>query len=445
MEQHRFTSTFGFLMAATGFAVGLGNIWRFPYVTGENGGGAFVLVYLLCVVGIGIPILIAEIFAGRRGGANPPVAITNLARSEGTSPRWRHLGHLNLLTAFVIEGTYCVVAGWVIWYLFKAVTTGFVGFDADLALSEFARVQGSLDGMLLWTFMGLLVTGGIIYLGVNAGIERSVRVLMPVLFALILSLVAYNATQPGFMEATAYLFTPDFSKISGEIFLEAVGHAFFSIGVAMAGMMIFGSYLPPSASITRCALVIIAIDTAVALFAGLMIFPMVFRFGLDPAGGTGLIFQTLPVVFAQMPGGNLVAVTFFALLSVAAVTSMVGLIEPLVAWVEERFDYPRRQATLVILGSVGVLAVAGIVSHKVITDPHLGSLDLSGLLDYLANKIMLPVGGLLIAVFIGWNIDKGSLRQEIPGMGDAIFDIWHFLIRYPVPAAIAIILVAGLR
>ncbi len=444
MQQHQFTSTFGFLMAATGFAVGLGNIWRFPYITGENGGSAFVLVYLLCAVAIGIPILIAEILTGRRGGANPPRAIENLAAIEGVSRNWRHIGHLNLTTAFVIEGTYCVVAGWVIWYLFKAITMGFTGFDAEASSAEFAGVLGSIEGMLFWTVVSLLLTGTIIYLGVNAGIERSVRVLMPTLFGLILALVAYNATQPGFGEALDYLFSPDFSKISPEIFLAAIGQAFFSIGVAMAGMMIFGSYLPQSVSITRCVLIIITIDTFVALFAGLMIFPMVFRFGLDPAGGAGLIFQTLPVAFAQMPGGQLVAIVFFTLLSVAAVTSMVGLVEPLTAWAEETFGYTRHRATLTVLGAVAAVGVISVLSYNVIADWRIGSFDFNGLFDYLANQIMLPVGGLLIAIFAAWKINPAHLKEELPLMPDAIFSSWLFLIRFVVPPAIAIILVTGL-
>ncbi len=444
MQTHQFSSTFGFLMAATGFAVGLGNIWRFPYITGENGGGAFVIVYLGCAICIGIPILIAEILIGRRGGANPPEAMENLAVSEQKSRNWGHVGHLNLGTAFIIEGTYCVVAGWVLWYLFKAITTGFDGMDAETAAVDFSAVMASIDGMMFWTFISLTLTGTIIYFGVNKGIERSVRVLMPTLFTLMVVLVAYNAMQDGFMNAVAYLFTPDFSKIDGTIFLAAIGQAFFSIGVAMAGMMIFGSYLPRDVSITKCVMIIIVIDTMVALLAGLMIFPMVFRFGLDPAGGPGLIFQTLPVAFSQMPGGHFVAILFFVLLSVAAVTSMVGLIEPLVAWLEERRGFSRHGATFTMLGAISVLAIVSVLSYNVIADIRIGPLDLNGFFDYLANQIMLPVGGLLIAVFAAWQMQKQSLREELFAMMGWAFEAWHFLIRFVVPPAIAVTLVTGL-
>lgn len=431
-------------MAATGFAVGLGNIWRFPYITGENGGGAFVIVYLGCAIFIGIPILIAEVMVGRHGQANPPRAIFNIATAEGRSPNWRFVGHLNLATAYTIIGTYCVVAGWVLWYLLKAASTGFAGVDAEVAAADFGGVTASIHGMVFWAFFSLALTGTIIFYGVNQGIERSVRVLMPTLFGLMLILVLYNAFQDGFLESVSYLFTPDFSQITGTTFLAAVGQAFFSIGVGMAGMMIFGSYLPPQVSITRCVLIIIVIDTMVALVAGLMIFPMVFRFGLDPAGGPGLIFQTLPVAFAQMPGGQLVAILFFSLLSVAAVTSMVGLLEPLVAWVEESTDMTRHQATLTMLTAVAALGIVSVLSYNVIADWQIGSFNLNGILDFAANQVMLPVGGLMIAVFTAWMMHKPTLRKELFAVPDWLFESWHLLIRFLLPIAITVILVTGL-
>lgn len=442
VQERFFQSSFGFLMAATGFAVGLGNIWRFPYVTGENGGAAFVLVYVICALFIGIPILIAEIMIGRRGQASPPEAMQHLAESEGASSAWRGVGQLNLATAFLIQATYCVVAGWVLWYLFKALVTGFAGVDAQVATSTFDAVLGDIGGMLLWTFISLALTGTIVFFGVNAGIERSVRVLMPTLFLLMVCLVNYNIVAGGFDEAVDYLFTPDFSKINPTMILAAVGQAFFSIGVAMAGMMIFGAYLPRSFSIPRAALMIIVIDTTVALMAGLMIFPIVFRFGLDPAGGTGLIFQTLPVAFAQMPGGHFVAVLFFLLLSVAAVTSMVGLVEPLVARAEERFALSRHRATFLVLAAIGALSVFSVLSYNLIADYKVLGFDLNGILDFTSNQIMLPVGGLLIALFAGWVIKRSTSADELQLGG--LFAPWYLLIRYLVPVAIIIVLVTGL-
>ena len=443
-QSNHFSSTFGFLMAATGFAVGLGNIWRFPYITGENGGGAFVIIYLGCALFIGMPILVAELLLGRMGKGNPPLAMANIAREQSRTPLWSHAGHLNLLTAFVIQGTYCVVAGWVLWYLFKAITTGFTDMTTEVAASQFNEVQDSINGMLVWSAVGLLFTSAIIYAGVNHGIERSVRVLMPTLFLLMVTLVIFNATQAGFTDALAYLFTPDFSRVDGGTFLAAVGQAFFSIGVGMAGMLIFGSYLPEKVSITRCVLIIIVIDTCVAMFAGLMIFPMVFRFGMDPASGPGLIFQTLPVAFAQMPGGQFVAILFFTLLSVAAITSMVGMMEPLVAWLEDTFGLPRHRATVTIFIAVGCLGILSILSYNVILGWAIGSMNLSGILEYLANHIMLPVSGLLITLFTAWQISKSRLRSELPLMPTAVFEVWHLLLRFLLPVAIIVILITGL-
>ncbi|MGV0034736.1 MAG: sodium-dependent transporter [Candidatus Azotimanducaceae bacterium WSBS_2022_MAG_OTU7] len=443
-QSHQFTSTFGFLMAATGFAVGLGNIWRFPYITGENGGGAFVMVYLGCAILIGIPILIAEILIGRRGRANPPKAMQKLAEAEHKSPNWKHAGHLNLATAFIILGTYCVVAGWVLKYLFKAISTGFADTTASTAAGDFDAVMQSIDGMALWTALSLIVTSIIIYFGVIKGIERSVRVLMPALFLLMLGLVTYNAFQDGFLEAATYLFTPDFSKVTGATYLAAIGQAFFSIGVGMAGLMIYGAYMPQDVSITRSVLIIIVIDTGVALMAGLMIFPMVFRFGLDPAGGPGLIFQTLPIAFGQMPGGHLIAILFFTLLSVAAITSMVGLLEPLVAWLEDTFNYSRRKSTLLTLACLASLGMLSILSYNVLSQWQIGSQNLEGILDLLANQIMLPIGALLIAVFAAWQVSKAALRDELPTMPNAVFEAWHLLLRFLLPPVIAIIMITGL-
>jgi len=351
------SSRFAFLMASVGFAVGLGNIWRFPYVAGENGGAAFVLVYLACAFGIGVPILMSELLIGRRGQGSPPSAMASLAAANGRSRQWRWVGGMGLLAAYTIEIVYAVVVGWVLWYLFKAVTTGFAGVDAAVAEAEFAAVLDSNLGMLLWTLVGLSITGLIIYAGVKDGIERAVSIMMPTMFLLLLGLAVYNVFAGGFGQAVTWLFTPDFSKISFATVLAAVGQAFFSIGVAMAGMMVYGAYLPRSISITQSVLIIVFADTMVALLAGLVIFPAVFHNGLDPAAGAGLIFQTLPVAFAQMPGGYLFGVLFFVMLSVAGITSMVGLVESVTAWLEDRFALPRHKSALLVVGSVACFSV----------------------------------------------------------------------------------------
>jgi len=438
------SSRFTFLMASVGFAVGLGNIWRFPYVTGENGGAAFVLVYLACAFGIGVPILIAELLIGRRGQGSPPSAMANLATANGRSRHWKVVGGMGLLAAYTIEIVYAVVVGWVLWYLFKAITTGFAGVDASMAEAEFAAVLDNNLGMLFWTLVGLTITGLIIYAGVKDGIERAVSVMMPLLFALLLGLAVYNYFAGGFDQAVQWLFTPDFSKIGFGTVLAAIGQAFFSIGVGMAGMMVYGSYLPKSISITHSVLIIVIADTGVALLAGLVIFPAVFHNGLDPAAGAGLIFQTLPVAFAQMPGGYLFSVLFFTMLSVAGITSMVGLVESVNAWLEDRFGMPRHKSALLVVGSVACFSVLSILSYNVLSQYNLGDRNFNDTMDFFSNQILLPLGGLFIAVFAGWGMHSSATRDELTSLTVGAYALWHFLIRFVVPPAVLVIFVMGI-
>jgi len=431
-------------MAAVGFAVGIGNIWRFPYVTGENGGGAFVLVYLCCAVGIGIPILVAELLLGRRGQASPPRAVRNVALAEGRSARWGLLGAFNVLAGFAILVTYATVVGWVLWYLFKALTQGFTGFDAISAGATFDAVLADAGGLLLWTLVAIGLAGAIVFGGVNDGIERSVRVLMPLLFALLASMAVYNLFVGGMGEALDYLFTPDFSKLSGTMVLAAIGQAFFSIGVAMGGMMAFGSYLPRDVSIVGSVLMVIIADTLVALTAGLAIFPAVFHYGLDPADGPGLIFQTLPVAFANMPGGSLVALAFFLLLSVGGITTIVGFMEPITAWCDERFGWSRHRATLTLMGLLTLTSVPVVLSYNLISHWQFAGRTFNDWLDFVSAQIMLPLGGLLIAVFVGWFVSRGSSADELAPVGAGTLAAWRFAIRFLVPPAVALILVTGL-
>ena len=443
-EHAHWSSRFGFLMASVGFAVGLGNIWRFPYVTGENGGAAFVLVYLACAFVIGVPIVIAEIMIGRRGQAGTAGSMKVVAAREQRSPAWIGVGYMNQLAAFLIQVTYAVISGWVLWYLFKAITTGFTGVDAAAADAEFQSVVSDTGGMLLWTVISLLLAGFILYAGVKDGIERAVTVLMPTLFGLLIVLVIFNIFVGGFAEAVAWLFTPDFSKIDGGVFLAALGQAFFSIGVGMAAVMAYGSYLPKETRIASSAIIIVIADTGVALLAGLVIFPAVFNNGLDPAAGAGLIFQTLPVAFAQMPGGYFFACLFFLLLSVAAITSMVGLLESLISWLEELHDFPRHKATITMVGANIFFSVFSVLGYTALSDWQLFGLPLNDLADYFSNQILLPLGGLLIAIFAGWFMSRESSREELDLKSEGMYKLWYFLLRWPVPVAVAIILFMGL-
>lgn len=441
---HAWSSRFGFLMASIGFAVGLGNIWRFPYVTGENGGSAFVIVYLLCAFGIGVPILMAEVMIGRRGGLTPPSSMRAIAQANHRHFSWSLVGYLNLLTAFSILIAYGVVAGWVLYYLLQAVTGELVGMDAQSSTARFEALLANVPMLMFWSFVALAIAGGIIYAGVQKGIERAVKVLMPLLFVLLVSLVVFNSAVGGMRETLTYLFAPDFSKINPGMVLAAVGQAFFSIGVAMAGMMMFGAYLPKQVSIGHSAVIIVLADTGVALLAGLVIFPMVFHNGLDPAGGTGLIFQTLPVAFAQMPAGLLVSVLFFLLLSVAAITSVVGLCEPLGAWLAERFGWSRHVASLVLITAAMTCGVASVLSYNYWSDVMIFGASFGAVIDFVPNQIFLPAGGLLIALFVAWFVDVEHSREELAISNDTLFVTWRNLMRFVVVPAVLVILVTGI-
>ena len=437
------SSRFAFVMASVGFAVGLGNIWRFPYVTGENGGSAFVVIYLLCAIGIGIPCLMAEFLVGRRGGASPPTSMAAVARESGLSERWKVVGGLGVLTAYTIAITYAVVVGWVLWYLARAVFTSFSGFDAVVAETTFSGLLADNQAMVIWTVVGNLLVGGIIFAGVTSGIERAVTIMMPLMFSLLVGLSIYNFFAGGFFETLEWLFTPDFSKVNGATFLAAVGQAFFSIGVGMGGMMTYGAYLPKDFSIARGAGTIVLADTLIALLAGFVVFPAVFHFGLDMASGPGLIFQTLPVAFAQMPGGDVFAILFFVMLTVAGVTSMVGLLESVTSWTKEKLNVSRQMSTILVVGSVTSLSVISVLIYNVWEDYRLLGMNFNELTEALYDKLFLPLAGLLVALFTGWFMHKDHSADEL--VDDVRwYGLWRVLTRFIVVPAVAVILITGL-
>ena len=437
------SSRFAFVMASVGFAVGLGNIWRFPYVTGENGGSAFVVIYLFCALAIGIPCLMAELLVGRRGGGSPPRSMAVVAQESGRSKGWSIVGGMGVATAYTIAITYAVVVGWVLWYLARALSAGFSGFDAGIAEATFTGLLTDNQSMMLWTLVGNVIVGSIIYAGVTSGIERAVTFMMPLMFTLLVGLSIYNYFAGGFVETLQWLFTPDFSKVTGATFLAAIGQAFFSIGVGMGGMMTYGAYLPQDFSIARGAATIVMADTLIALLAGFVVFPAVFHFGLDMASGPGLIFQTLPVAFAQMPGGAIFAVLFFVMLAVAGVTSMVGLLESVTSWTKERLAISRQQSALLVVGSVTTLSVISVLSYNVWESYQLMGLNFNELTEALYDKLLLPLAGLLVALFTGWFMHRQYSEGEL--VDDARwYGIWRWLTRFIAVPAVAIILISGL-
>ena len=436
----QWSSRWMYILAATGAAVGLGNIWKFPYLTGVHGGSAFVLVYLLCVALLGIPMMMAEVMLGRRGRQNPVNTMRTLAKEANTSRHWQLIGLAGTLAGVLILSYYSVIGGWTLAYAFRSGTGAFNGATAEQASSLFSQFVGEPLGVLGWHTLFMVMTMVVVARGVRYGLERAVKYLMPALFILLVVLVGYATTTGYFLEGLAFMFAPDFSKLTGTSMLAAMGQAFFSLSLGMGTIMIYGSYVPQEISIARTSIVIALADTLIAILAGTAIFPIVFANGLDPkAAGPGLIFETLPVAFAQMPGGHLIGVLFFVLLMVAAWTSSISLIEPAVTVLVENFRMTRLKASWLSGLTTWALGFGTIFSFNVWADYRLFQKNFFELLDFLTANIMLPLGGLFLAIFAGWLMAKEASQPEFAMRTTLGFQIWHLLIRYIAPVAMLII------
>ncbi len=432
------SSRFAFILAATGSAVGLGNIWKFPYITGENGGGAFVLVYLLCVLAIGIPIMIAEIMMGRRGRQSPINTMTTLAEEAQANTRWHYLGWMGVIAGFLILSYYSVIAGWALSYVVKAFTGSFSGGDAEVISGLFDSFIASPGQLVFWHSVFMLATMMIVRRGVSGGLEKAVRFLMPALFIILLLLVGYAMTTGYYEQGLDFLFTPDFDEIDADAVLTAMGHAFFTLSLGMGAIMVYGSYLPSHISIAKTSLFIAGADTVVALLAGIAIFPIVFANGLEPGSGPGLIFQTLPIAFGNMAGGWLFGLLFFVLLVFAALSSSISLIEPAVAWLVENKGMERHSACVWSGLATWLVGVAVAFSFNIWSDITLFGKSIFDLLDYLTANLMLPIGGFCIAVFAGWFMNRQHTLEELE-MPDQQYAVWKFLICYIAPAAVFLV------
>ncbi len=431
----QWSSRFAFILAATGSAVGLGNIWKFPYITGENGGGAFVMVYLLCVAALGIPIMIAEIMLGRRGRQSPINTMKNLAKEAGADPRWHYLGWCGMIAGFLILAYYSVIAGWAMAYIVKAFFGSFMNSNAEEIQRLFENLMASPIQQIFWHTLFMLITMQVVMQGVQGGLEKAVRFLMPALFFILMILVGYAMSSGAYEQGMTFLFNPDFSKIDANAVLTAMGHAFFTLSLGMGAIMVYGSYLPNHVSIAKTTFFIAGADTIVALLAGIAIFPLVFANGLEASSGPGLIFQTLPLAFGHMGGGWLFGVLCVVLLFFAALTSSISLIEPAVAWLVENKNLERHQACVWSGAACWLLGFGVVFSFNIWSDFKLFDKNLFQLLDYLTANIMLPLGGLAIAIFAGWVMKQSHAEQEleIPAEG---FKVWQFLIKYISPAAV---------
>ncbi|MDU2065062.1 MAG: sodium-dependent transporter [Sporomusaceae bacterium] len=441
-ERETFSSGLAVFFATLGSAVGLGNIWKFPYLTGEYGGGAFLLVYFICILFIGLPIMVGEFYVGRKTRKNPVGAYKSLKPGSG----WYTSGLMGVAAAYLIMFFYSCVAGWVYLYLFKALKGDFAGITMAAAKSEFGSTIAGPLSPIIWQFIVLLVVCAILVMGVQKGIEKITKTLMPLLFILIIICDIRALTLPGASEGLNFLFQVDFSKLTSTAILTAMGLAFFKLSLGMGTMVTYGSYFTKDNHLFATAGKVALSDTAVSMLAGIAIFPTVFSFGMEPGAGPGLLFMTIPLVFSQMPFGSILLVAFFFLTSIAATTAMLSLVEvPTAYCVEER---KMGRSTAVIMNGVIIALIGILASLSVDKDSLLGGVTIFGkgffdLFDYISSNILLPVGGLLISIFIGYVLKKEDLKRELSNDGtlsiDGIFSAFYFVIRYVTPILLIVV------
>ena len=436
----QWSSRWTFIMAATGAAVGLGNIWKFPYLTGIHGGSAFVLVYILCVAALGIPMMMAEVMLGRRGRQTPVNTMRALAAENNASQGWQLIGWFGTLAGMLILSYYSVIGGWTFGYILHSASGNFSGLNGNGASTLFGDFVGNPFVQVGWHTMFMIITMYIVARGVKSGLEKAVTYLMPALFVLLLVLVGYAMTTGYFMKGLAYLFTPDFSQLTGTSIHTAMGQAFFSLSLGMGTIMIYGSYVPKSTSIAGASIAIAVFDTMVALLAGMAIFPIVFANALEPGAGPSLIFETIPVAFGNMVGGTLFGTLFFVLLLVAAWTSSISLIEPAVTMMIEKFNMTRWQAAIWIGLATWLLGFGTAFSFNIWSEATVFEMTFFENLDYLTSNLMLPLGGIFIAVFAGWLMTKDNSQDELDMKSEVGYSIWRILIRFIAPIAVSIVL-----
>jgi NSS family neurotransmitter:Na+ symporter len=431
------SSKWTFILAATGSAVGLGNIWKFPYMAGDNGGGAFVLVYLACIVVIGIPIMIGEIMIGRRGRSSPANTMRFLAAEANTTKAWTMLGATGALAGLLILSFYSVAAGWAMAYVFS----GFQETSAKAVSGNFKEFLADPVSLIFWHSLFIVITVIIVARGILKGLEAWINTLMPMLFLIIILLCIYAMQTGAFMEGLIYLFKPDFTKINSDVLLAALGQAFFTLSLGMGAIMAYGAYMPANQNILKTAFAVAALDTGVALLAGIAIFPIVFANGLAPTEGPGLVFVTLPIAFGNMPFGVFFGTLFFILLSIAALSSSISLIEPGVAWFVESLKTKRSYAAITLGAFAWLIGIFSALSFNLMSDFKIFGMTFFDFTDFITNQIMLPLGGIFIAIFVGWVMKKQNVLEELQIKEGIIFNVWFFLLRFIAPVLVGLVLV----
>ncbi len=441
IKRENWGSRLGFVLAAAGSAVGLGNIWRFPYLTGENGGSAFILIYLVFVILIGISVMIAEFSLGRSTGLAAVGAIKTY------SHRFTFVGAMGVISAFLIMGFYPVVGGWALAYILESVT-GLYALSPEAIGDTFGNFITGATQPLIWMLVFLALNILIVAKGIKGGIEKAAKVLMPTLFILLIFISIRSLTLEGAGEGLSFLFRPDFSLVTGQTFLAALGQAFFSLSLGMGAMITYGSYLSKKETLPGNAVIVTVLDVGVALLAGIAMFPALFAFGMTPDQGPGLVFVVIPGVFAEMGGlGVLFGTIFFIALSVAALTSSISLMEVVVSYLIDQRDMQRKKAvygTGVVMAIMSILASLSMGVFGPLPVLNVGVFDL---FDILSDKVFLGLGGMFIAIVTGWVVNKETLRKELTNDGNksfALFEVWHFLIKWIIPPAIFIVAIFGI-
>lgn len=435
-----------FILAATGSAVGLGNIWKFPYITGENGGGAFVLMYLVFVAVIGVPIMMAEILMGRRARANPIIATYELCEQAGVSKGWGGLGWLGVLAGMMILSFYTVIAGWTLEYVTLGFEGKFTGLDGETSSALFESLLASPDRLILWHTVFTLMTIIVLALGVTRGLESSVRWMMPTLFVLLLVLLGYAYKEGEFATSLRFMFSFKVEDLSWEGALIAMGHSFFTLSLGMGAIMAYGSYMPSNQSVGQTVFIVALLDTLIALIVGVAIFSLVFATpGISPGAGPGLMFVTLPVAFGSMGAGVFVGTVFFIMVLLAAWTSTISLLEPGVAYLNERFGLPRVFASLSLGGIAWLLGLGSVYSFNDWADAQiLWGKNFFDSMDFVATNIMLPLGGMLIALFVGWKLRDEILLHDFKHESTWLFRLWRPVLKYISPIAVLLFLINGI-
>lgn len=446
MSRDSFGSRLGVLLAMAGSAVGLGNLWRFPYLVGENGGAAFIIIYLACVCLICLPIFISEFVIGRRSQKNAYAAFRDL--SGGSA--WRWVGLMTVIVPLIVASYYCVIGGWAFEYLWKSCTFSFTGAASQEAVSTmFSDFVSSSWGPVIGQTLFLLVTTLIVIIGIKDGIERFSKLMMPILFIIVIAIAVYSSTLPGSGAGFEYLFRPDFSKVDGGSFASALGQAFFSLSLGFGTIMTYASYVDKKDNIMFQSSSTAIADTLFALIAGMAIMPAVFAFGIDPQSGPGLVFETLPYVFGKMPGGGIVAILFFLALIVAALTSSISMIEVGVAYLIEEKKLKRTTACVVLFLVCWILGIFCALSFGPLAEVKLAGRSIFDFFDNLSSNILMTLGSLLTVLFVGWRLKKTDIYEEFTNGGTLsanvkIFGVLWFLIRYVAPIAVIIIFISGL-